>query len=528
MTGKVHNALILFALPFLTGLLLGISALPSKLWFLSFVAFIPLLIAAEMAISAKRPLFVFVLQIMLSLVVFYGIVYYWVLQTAHWGFLIGFLIIVPHLLILSPYILFRKSGSRFAPLYFIAAWLTVELVQSYFQLGSPFFNLGNNPGACPKIIQWYSLTGAAGGTLWILTLNFLLLSLGKTIRHQRNIWLKKSLAVSGILLLPMALSLILFYSYHEKGKSAEVLIVHPSTDNTGVKYRVNIYDLMNIYLGILLPHLTERTEYVVLPETALTNAGWVSDYDCNLLFEHWFRHTGGYPDLKLVTGAITYEAIADVNKIRSYEKIPGIRYSEKKKTWYKTYNAALLLEQGQPAQIRVKEGLVPYSEFAPYPRILPRLAPVGIDFQFSKRDDNPSVFKDGDQHKTAAIICYELVYGRLFYRAARKGAEAFFIMLNEGWYNEPRVSRQFLQLSVVRAIENRRCVAHSSNLGISAFISQRGEVTASEAGRFPAVLKQDIHLNQKITLASTVGNFIELAAALVTFLLLTGKIMKKL
>lgn len=508
MKGRKNDILFIFIFPVLTGILLGISALPSKVWFFGFVAFIPLLIASDWTVTSRKSFLVFLLQLFIALVVFYLMSGLWVLKTANLGFLIGFLIVLPYLLLISPFIVLKKRGSRYSSVYFIAAWLASELVQSYFQLGSPFFDLGNNPGSSPRLIQWYCFTGAAGGSLWILAGNFGLLTLGAALARDRKQWIRKASISAGIIFVPMILSLLIFYNYRDKGKAVEVLIVHPSTDCRDVKYQVNIYELMDIYLGIMMPQLTENTEYVVLPETALTNTGWVADLNNNLVFDHFRKQTAAYPNLKLVTGAIIYDAIPNVEKIKGYQKMPGIRYSNNHKAWYRTYNAAMHIENNRPVQMRVKEGLVPFQEYTPYPRILPRILPVGIDFQFSKKESNAFIFTDKNRRKTAALICYELVYGNLFNKAARKGAEAFFVLLNEGWYaNVAKVKYQFLQLSAIRAIENRRSIAHASNMGISAFIDQRGIVILKSESKQPDLIGHEIRLNNKCTLASKLGNY---------------------
>jgi len=469
-----------------------------------------------------------VLQLLISLIVFYLWVGHWVIQTANLGFLIGILIILPCLLLVPPFIILLKRGNKFASVYFIAAWLTAELIQSYFQLGSPFYTLGNNLGVNPKLIQWYEFTGAAGGTLWILAGNFALFISGKALLHDRKLQFKNSITSLGILVLPLVLSFIMFYSYKEKGSKSEVLIIHPSTDCTSVKYRINIYELMDIYLKIMEPQLTQNTEYVVLPETAITNAGWVTDLDNNLVFNHFKEQTASFPNLKLVTGAITYEAIPDIEKINGYKKIPGIRYSEKYKTWYFTYNSALQIEKNLPVQMRVKEGLVPYQEYAPYPFIIPHISPVGINFQFSPREKNKQVFTTENRTKIAALICYELVYGNKFSKTVGAGAEAFFVLLNEGWYQDvPKVKQQFLQLSVIRAIENRRSIAHASNMGISAFINQRGEVVARNESKYPGFLKNEIRLNTRLTMAAALGNYLGVAALTFIILMISSEFIRK-
>lgn len=518
----------IFLLPVLSGIILGISALPSKLFFLNFLALIPLLFAASWTKKYKNYFIYFIIQLTIFFVTFYIWVGSWVLETANLGFLIGLVVVIPFILLLAPYILLLKSGSKFAPLYFISSWLFVELIQSISQIGLPFYNLGHSLGVKPQIIQWYSLTGTSGGTLWILTVNFCFLNLVQKIFIYRQKWVNSLLKLSVIILLPLLVSVLIFINYKEKGTVSEVLVVHPSVDNYKEKYKMNIYELMDIYLDILKPNLTDKTEFAVLPETAITNAGWISEFNNNLVFQHFREKTTGFPTLKLITGVVAYEAIADVRKIKNHQKIPGIRYSENYKTWYYTYNAAVQAGHNQTTQIRVKEGLVPYQEFAPFPTVLPYISPVGIDFQFSKKEDNQDIFITETGVKTAALICYEVVFSRLFRRVARHGAGAFFVLLNEGWYNDPKVPKQFIQLSAIRAIENRKYVAHSSNMGISAFFNQKGETIKMISEKKPGFIKQQIVLNQKQTFYTANGDIIGFTAVIASIIQLLAMGIKNL
>jgi apolipoprotein N-acyltransferase len=514
MTKLIQRIFIVVILPVCTGFLLGISAIPSHFYYLTFIAFLPLLFASDYIKSYSKPLLIFALQLLIALVVFYLMGFYWVLQSANIGFLLAFILVLPYVLIVPIYILLKNNGNKFSSLYFIAAWLTVELIQANFQLGSPFYNLGNNLGANPKLIQWFEFTGSSGGTLWILTINFLFFSLIKTFKIGKKRGFQRSAILLAVVCAPIIVSVIIYTNYKEKGDSKEVLVIHPSTDNKDVKYRLNIYELMDIYLDVMLPQLTENTEYVVLPETAITNAGWVKDFNRNLVFNHFYEHTDSFPNLKLITGAIVYEEILNVKKIKDYQKIPGVKYSEKYQTWYYIYNAALQIEKKQAPQIRAKEELVPYQEYAPYPLIMPRLSPVGIDFQFSKKSNSPSVFRAANNLTTSAIVCYEVVYSKLFYKASIEGAQAFFVLLNEGWYETEKVSQQFLQHSAIRAVENRRSIAHSSNMGITALINQRGDVIAKTESKQADFLQGEIKMNRKVTLAAKLGNYIEVLALL--------------
>jgi apolipoprotein N-acyltransferase len=517
--GKIcNNILILFFLPIITGILLGLSALPSHFWFICFIVFIPLLIASECTQTTKKPLFIFAIQLLVALIAFYLWTGHWVLQAANLSYLIGLLIVTPFILLVSPFILFKKRGNKFAPVYFVAAWLAGELIQSNFQLGSPFYNLGHILGANPKIIQWFEFTGAAGGTLWILVVNFAFYSFIKTLIKDRKYWIKKGVVALGILLLPMIISITIYYNYKEKGTSSEVMIIHPSTDCFNVKYKVDVFELMDTYLDIMLPKLTDKTSYVILPETSITNGGWVHQLNNNLVIDSFNLKTQQYPNIKLVTGAVTYEEIKNIKEISGYDKQPHIKYSNRYKVWYFTYNSALFIEKNQSVQLRTKQELVPFQEYTPYPTLLPRILPVGVDFQFSTRSKNQNIFTSSKNEKIAALICYESVYGRLYAKYAREGAEAFFELLNEGWYNDPKVPKQFMYMSAMRAIENRRDIAHASNMGISCFINQKGEIIKKLDIKEPGSLIESLHFNKQVTPYGRMGDYLGFISILIIIL----------
>lgn len=516
MTKLMQKVFIVVFLPICTGLLLGISAIPSHFYYLSFIAFLPLLFASDYIKSYSKPLLIFALQLLIALATFYLMGFYWVFLLGGISFAIGFIVVLPFLFIVPLYILFKKNSSKISSIYFIVAWISVELIQARFQLGTPFFNLGYNLGANVKLIQWYEYTGASGGTLWILIVNFLIYSFIRSLKSSRKQILQKIVVLSVVLLTPIIISAFLYATYKEKGFSKEVLIIHPSIDNTDIKFRVNIYELMDVYLDIMLAELTENTEFVVLPETAITNAGWVKDFNRNLVFNHFYEHTDSFPNLKLITGAVVYEEIPDVEKIKHYKRMPGIRYSENYNTWYYTYNAALQLEKEQGVQMRVKEGLIPYQEYAPFPTIIPHINPIGANFQFSKRNINRDVFETTNNLKTTAFICYEVAFNKMFFDSVKKGAQAFFILSNEGWYENSFIAQQSLQHSIIRAVENRRSITHASNSGISAFINQRGDVLAMTDSKQADFLRHEINLNRKVTLAARLGNYIEILALLTT------------
>ena len=74
----------------------------------------------------------------------------------------------------------------------------------------------------------------------------------------------------------------------------------------------------------------------------------------------------------------------------------------------------------------------------------------------------------------APIICYESVFPNHVRKFIKKGAQAIFIITNDGWWGASKGRVQHNSYARIRAIESRRYVVRSANTGISSIISPRG------------------------------------------------------
>lgn len=504
----------------LSGLLLGVSSLFPKVYFLSFVGIIPLLRVGELLADKSKSVLRFIGATYFTFILSSFIGAHWLFEISPMLYLIGLIVPLPIVIMVSLFPKVTKDKGSFIGLaYFVSAWLVGEFLQSRFELSSPFFILGNILGVKPAIIQWYEFTGVFGGTLWILLMNVFLFNLFKLKLSNFKVFIKNAIYSILIIALPVCYSLFLYNTYVEKGKRTQVMVMHPSTDCYDLKYQVNSEVLMGMYLDLVLPELTNEFEYLVFPETAITNGGWIDHLNTNNALNLYKEKTHDFKNLKLVTGSLNYEKIENVKSIPNFESLPYIHYSEENNIWYYVYNAALQVEQGQNIQLRTKDRLVPFQEKTPFPRVLGSKMAVGIDFQFSNRKTNQNVFVSSTKQKATAIICYESVFSDLFREYVKEGSEAFFIILNEGWYMNLEVAAQFQKVASIRAIETRRDVARSSNMGCSSFINQKGEVIESYAGFLPVVLTNNMLFNNSITFYVNNGNWI--AAVSIFFILLS-------
>ncbi len=437
------------------------------------------------------------------------------------------------LLMTIPIWLFHKSRKIFKPslvyLGFVAYWLTFEYLHMRWDLTWPWLTLGNSFANAPYLIQWYEYTGVLGGSLWVLAVNLILFQLfvKERIRKEKISW-PAWLRLALVVFIPVVLSLYLYYTYENKGEEKEIVIIQPNyephyEDDTTPK------DIkLDHYLALAKETLSENTDYLLLPETVFNGV------DSAILlkrdpFKKIKTFVDQYPNLKLVSGVGIIrrylEDIPDRPTVRTYT------YGEKM-LYYEYFNSAIQLTNGTDEYpVYHKSKLVPGVESFPYAEALSFLSPV-VDYfggttAGNGRQDKRDVFFDGTTG-IAPIICYESVFGEYVTEYIKRGAQALFIMTNDGWWDDTPGHRQHLAFASLRAIENRRSIARAANTGISAFIDQRGRILQKTEYDKAIAISGMIPFNTSITFYVLWGDLIGRIAGFVTILLLLNLVVKRI
>ena len=138
----------------------------------------------------------------------------------------------------------------------------------------------------------------------------------------------------------------------------------------------------------------------------------------------------------------------------------------------KFFNSAVMVgpQGGEVAQYD-KIYLLPFGEAVPFP--LEGLLPGFVgNFSYGKEYD---LLPLGDA-KAGVMICFESHFGQLSREYVRNGADAIIEMTNDGYLGPTPVLRQHLANAVFRAVETNRPVLRVTNVGITAYINERGEV----------------------------------------------------
>ena len=158
------------------------------------------------------------------------------------------------------------------------------------------------------------------------------------------------------------------------------------------------------------------------------------------------------------------------------------------------FNSAIMVNpQGAKIGQYDKIHLVPFGEFAPVPSPIKPLIPTLVgSFQ---PGENYNLFPVGDA-KAGIMICYESHFPSLSREFARRGADVLIEMTNDGYLGDTAVLRQHLAGAIFRAVETNRPVLRATNVGVTAYINERGEVSDAadvytEATRVWTVSKSD-------------------------------------
>jgi len=138
----------------------------------------------------------------------------------------------------------------------------------------------------------------------------------------------------------------------------------------------------------------------------------------------------------------------------------------------KYFNSAVLVgpdgnEIGQYDKIY----LLPFVEAVPVP--LESIVPAFVgSFSYGQEYDLLPI----GEAKAVVMICFESHFGQLSREYVRNGADVIIEMTNDGYLGPTPVLRQHLANAVFRAVETNRPVLRVTNVGITAYINEKGEV----------------------------------------------------
>ncbi len=165
-----------------------------------------------------------------------------------------------------------------------------------------------------------------------------------------------------------------------------------------------------------------------------------------------------------------------------------------------TYNAAHLFQGKTRKGVYYKNHLVPFTEHFPYQKTFPRFYKMleENDVHFWLQGEALTLL-EGNHARYATPICFEDGFGLQNAQFVRKGAQIIVNITNDAWSGVETNAMQHLQLSILRAVENKRSVVRSTNAGMSAVINPNGHINAMLPSFSPGSMSEDVSIYTKTT-----------------------------
>ncbi|PAU95749.1 apolipoprotein N-acyltransferase [Aliifodinibius salipaludis] len=450
------------------GVLLGLSYPPVPLPFLIFPAFLLVFRIIDLSDSAREAAY----KIYPAFLIWNIITTYWLVMATVAG---GVAAILANAAVMTiPVMLqYKVQQLKISPwliaLLQTAFWLTYEFLHHQWDLAWPWLGVGNAWANVPQLVQYISVTGYWGISLWVIFTTALAYQYLKKHKQKTKIAL-----ISILLVFPAwSISISAFESETKHEQTHEVVVVQPNFDSYEPNGGFDSAQQANDHLLSLTDSvITENTQLIAWPENAVQNQilnidGYrnFSDRTKKQLKKYTEKQ-----DATLITGATFFEFYKD--------DIPALPYKGQRGA-YLPFNAALGFYPDKPMEAYRKHNLVPIVERIPFVHFLNAIDVFGWvswnQIQGYGKGHHPDQFSVNGT-ATPALICYDSVFPSWVRNYVENGSGYLTIITNDGWWGNTSGHEQHFAYARLRAIEFDRWIVRSANNGISGIIAPDGSI----------------------------------------------------
>jgi len=343
-------------------------------------------------------------------------------------------------------------------------WVVMEYVQGYPISSFPWELMGHGLYRQTLLLQAADLIGTYGLSFLLVLVNIsLVVILTPALQGRRP----DRLRTAAVLVLVLAAWL--GYGYFRQGSMAEIIAKSPKLKTAVIQGNIKqgekwdpkiVQATLEIYAGLTRQTLAEGKDtaggppLVIWPETAAP-------------FFFNFRPGQDTPLDSLVR---------DIARENRCYLLFGAPAAEDKPEGELLYNRAYLLNpDGQVVGHYDKAHLVPWGEYVPLHKVfffIQKMVPQIGDFVEGPVGATLTI----PQGKIGVLICYESIFGYLSRAQVKNGAHLLVNITNDAWFGRTSAPYQHMSMAVLRAVENRVCLARAANTGISTFINGDGRI----------------------------------------------------
>jgi apolipoprotein N-acyltransferase len=480
-----------------SGVLYGLAFPTHSIRALAWVALVPLLVATRSGGAGRAVLLAWLWTLASTWTLndwFPHAVSSYYLQPAWVGY--GFFVGVATLTAAPAFVFFVLSWRRLAavdplwrPLLAAAAWTTAELVRTRL-LGDPWALLGYSQVGVLPMMQIADLAGVYG-------IGFVLAAVNAACAES---WLaRRGLQRSGRQLAAVGLvaavvvATFAYGGFRLRGRGSvgdtPVAIVQANLD-MGSQWRSELYGRnLESHLRLTWNAIeNDPATLVVWPESAMTFF-----LDDEASYRAAIGRVLAPRDVELLTGGP-----------RTPEDAPGVHH-----------NTVFLVETN--GEIRAwydKQDLLPFAEYFPLPQ---------LDF-LRRRFGRVREFTPGGEAtllparagRIGVAICNESLFAAPARARVAHGAELLAVLANDSWVGSATYAEQAFEMSVLRAVEQRRFLVRASTSGPSAIVEPSGRIQTRTAPGSRATLRGRVRPRAARTWYGRVGDCFAWIAAAVT------------
>jgi apolipoprotein N-acyltransferase len=535
--------LLTFLPPAITGVLLWAAFFPLDLGSIGFFALVPWLTLVRAPLSRRRRY----LAAYLGAFTFFALATNWV-RVAHpmmnlsWA---GLSLVLPLFWVFG-LDLIRRFDRLGVPLAVSvpAVWVALEYFRAHFPTGFPFLKplglyqmigfgwyfLGYTQHSVLQLIQIADIGGvyavsfvvaAVNGLLadWAFRQEFICKKLGfAAIKEVEGGSIFRAIASSAFVAILLAGSLAYGFmrlNHPEFTPGPRVAAIQGSVPQ-GEKMMKGEGSLQQVYGALHMKALktSDKPDLIVWPETCFAS-DWLEvppGQKATERFANDTKYTETFFEEMFSKVPVTHQRPVLLG-LTGYEWEDG-------KEW--RYNSALFITgHGTKIGRYDKMHLVPFGEYVPLKETFPfmqNLTPYDKDYSCRPGEHwtrFPLITADGRRFTFACLICYEDSDPYLARQYVATEPVDFLVNIsNDGWFDGTEEHEEHLAISQFRAVEARRALVRSVNMGISAIIDSDGAVIAlphkswSASKKVEAVVSAVVPIDGRSSWYSRLGDWI--------------------
>ncbi|WP_231905189.1 apolipoprotein N-acyltransferase [Streptantibioticus cattleyicolor] len=415
-----------------------------SLWWLAYVALVPLIVLVRSAPDGRRA----AVDGWLGGAGFMLAVHHWLLPSLH-VFLVVLAALLGLLWVPWGWLVWRLLGGSPGPGAVAAAlplvpsaWLMAELVRSWQYLGGPWGLLGAS--------QWQvapALRLASVGGVWLLS--FLLVAVNTALAALLTLARARTLAVGALALVVAAGAAVwLWVPAAPRGATLRVAVVQPGLIDRPA-------DRFDRAVALTRELAGQRLDLVVWGESSI-------GFDLA-------HHPRQGRQLVALSRLLHTDLLVNVDAQGDGER--GIAKT-----------AVLVGPDGPTGPEYAKMRLVPFGEYIPLRSALGWATAFGKAAGVDGRRGHHQVVMDVGAARVGPLICFESAFPDMSRHLARMGAQVLVAQSSTSSFQDSWAPAQHASLAALRAAETWRPTVHATLTGISAVFDARGRPVGPRLG----------------------------------------------